>query len=314
MPVSSSSPLPAVKKASSGYTIREASAAVGLTPSRIRRAVQRKWLTPRRGDGGEYRLSFQDMVLLKTVKDLLEANVPSRRTFAALDGLRDRQGPHRAKPLSALRVYADGAAVVVQDGQALWNVETGQGHLAFDSPRGDVRRLGRGAVSALPHSQPQTAPAMPSAPAAPPAPERIDDLDSDDWYNIALDLEEAEPDKAPGAYERSIALNPDNVDAHVNLGRLWQVRGDIKRAAGHYRLALQMVPRHQLANYNLGTVFDELGELDMALGYYRKATEIPDAHYNLSRIFELRGDELASLRHMRQYKTLASMSGGELPN
>ena len=307
MPVSSSSPLPAVKKASSGYTIREAAAAVGLAPSRIRRAVQRKWLTPRRGDGGEYRLSFQDMVLLRTVKDLLEANVPSRRTNAALDGLRDRQGPHRAKPLSAMRVCADGAAVVVQDGQALWNVETGQGHLAFSSPRaGDVRRLGRGVAGNLPHRQPQTGPATPTAPvpAAPPTPDRIDNLDSDDWYNIALDLEDSEPEKAQAAYERSIALNPDNADAHVNLGRLWQVRGDLKRAAGHYRLALQMVPRHQLANYNLGTVFDELGELDMAQGYYRQATEIPDAHYNLSRIFELRGDELSSLRHMRQYKTL----------
>lgn len=298
--MSSSSPLPAVKKANAGYTLREVATTVGLAPSRIRRAVNRKWLTPRRGNRGEYRFSFQDIVLLRTVKDLLDANVPSRKTFAAIDGLRDRQGPQRAKPLSALRMRADGAAVVVQEGQALWNAETGQGHLAFSSPRsGEIRRLGRGNPNALPHRQPQPAPAATSTP-----PERIDDLDSDDWYNIALDLEDAEPEKALAAYKRSIALNPDNADAHLNLGRLWQVRGDLKRAAGHYRLALQMTPRHQLANYNLGTVFDELGELDMALGYYRQASEIPDAHYNLSRIFELRGDELASLRHMRQYKTL----------
>ena len=294
--MSNSSPLPAVKKTGAGYTTREVAAAVGLAPRRILDAARRKWLAPRRVGRG-YRFSFQDMVLLKTVKDLLDADVPPYRAFAALDRLRDRQGPHRAKPLSALRVGADGDAVVVQEGQALWNAETGQGHLAF-APRqgGVVKGFDRPGATPLPQSQ--------SPAAASSQTERIDNLDSDDWYNIALDLEDSDPAKAPDAYRHAISLNPDNADAQVNLGRLFQVQGDFKRAAGHYRLALQVSPRHQLANYNLGTVFDELGELDRASAYYRRASKVPDAHYNLSRIFELRGDELSSLRHMRKYKTL----------
>lgn len=300
--MTSSSPLPAVKKNGAGYTTSEVAATVGLAPGRIRRAVRRKWLAPRRGGGGEYRFSFQDVVLLKTVKGLLDSDVPSRRTCAALDRLRDRQGPHRAKPLSALRMRADGDCVVVQDGQTLWNAETGQGHLAFAAERrGDVKAFGPRGFNLSPPMQPTAAATVLVTPAPP---ETIDDLDSDDWYNIALDLEDAEPERAPAAYEHSIALNPDNADAHVNLGRLFQVQGDLKRAASHYRLALQVAPRHQLAQYNLGTVFDELGELEMALDYYRRATNVPDAHYNLSRIFELRGDEVASMRHMRKYKTL----------
>lgn len=280
-----------------GYTTRQAAATVGLAPNRIRHAVKCQWLSPKRGSNGEYRFSFQDMVLLKTFKGLLDADVPSRRIVAALGRLRERQEPQRAKPLSALHMHADGDAVVVREGQTLWNAETGQGHLAFAGRQfGDVKALNRPGTTPLPQPRP--------AATAPAQPERIDNLDSDDWYNIALDLEDAEPEKALEAYEHALSLNIDNADAHVNLGRLLQVQDDLKRATMHYRLALQAAPRHQLANYNLGTIFDELGELDMALAYYRRASKVPDAHYNLSRIFELRGDELASLRHMRKYKTL----------
>ena len=99
-------------------------------------------------------------------------------------------------------------------------------------------------------------------------------------------------------------MNPGNADAHVNLGRIHQVHGDFKRATRHYQLALNAAPNHELASYNLGTVFDELGEIEAALAYYRQAPNVPDAHYNLARIYELRGDEVSTLRHMRSYKRL----------
>jgi hypothetical protein len=35
-----------------------------------------------------------------------------------------------------------------------------------------------------------------------------------------------------------------------------------------------------------------------------KAPSVPDAHYNLARICELKGDEVSALRHMREYRQL----------
>ena len=198
---------------------------------------------------------------------------------------------------------------MVREHEALWNAETGQGHLSFAADRlGQVHVLadnagggsGVGATVPLAGGVHQTKPGEGGQSASAVA----EELDSDDWYNRGLDLEDSDPRQAPAAYQRSIVLNPGNADAHVNLGRIHQVRGDFKRATQHYQLALNAVPNHQLAAYNLGTVFDELGEIDAALAYYRQAPNVPDAHYNLARIYELRGDEVSTLRHMRNYKKL----------
>ena len=44
--------------------------------------------------------------------------------------------------------------------------------------------------------------------------------------------------------------------------------------------------------------------MDKAAEYYRRAPGVPDAHFNLSRIYQMQGDEVSALRHMRQYREL----------
>ena len=291
----------AQQAAPNSFSTQEAAAAAGLTPTRVRGVVRRGLLSPDRGPARHYRFTFQDMVLLRTVKGLLDA-LPPRRAFAALAHLRT----HPGRPLSALRLRTVGHHVAVQEAATLWDAETGQGHLPFAAAQlGEVRPLrhardgGKGGPKAA-------AAASDAGQGGEGERQEGAKLDSDDWYNVALDLEETAPEQAPAAYGRALVVNPRNADAHVNLGRLFQVRGDLKRATRHYQLALHAAPKHQLALYNLGTVFDELDELDAAVGYYRRAAEVPDAHYNLARIFELRGDELRSLRHMREYRQLST--------
>ena len=303
MAMSAAAPALVDENASAGYNTRQVAGAVGLAPGQVRHFVRRGLLSPSRGGAGEYRFSFQDLVLLKSAKKLLDAEVSSRRTLAAMAKLQ-ALADAADKPASALPVCAAGAAVVVRENHALWDAQTGQGQIDFAvEQRGQVRELAR--LGAAGKGQPKAATA-PSGHGNAESPVEAGALDSDDWYNLGLDLEETNVERAPEAYSRAIALNPRNADAHVNLGRLFQVDGDIKRATRHYQLALHASPQHQLANYNLGTIFDELDELDVAVGYYRQAPNVPDAHYNLARIFELRGDELASRRHMRRYRTLRS--------
>jgi len=266
-----------------GYATQDVSDLIGLSPSQVRHYAHRGLLRPDRGKRGEYRFTFQDVVLLRTAKGLLDARVSARRAYKVL--LKLKRELETVRSLTAVRILADGDNVVVRDENVLWNAETGQGHLDFT-----VQALA-GHVAAL-TERPLT------------AADALDELDSDDWYNLGLDLEEADPERAPEAYQRAIALDETNADAYVNLGRLYQLRGQMKQAKKLYQSALSHIPEHPLALYNMGTLFDELDELDTAIDYYRRALVVPDAHYNLARIFEVKGDELASLRHLRRYRQL----------
>lgn len=274
---------------SAGFSTREVADFLGLKPGQVRHYVRRQLITPARSDGGHYRFSFQDVVLLRTAKALLNARISPRRANRALLKLRselaDDAGP---RTLASIKIQALGQTVVVREDASLWSAESGQGYLDFEAepaerPTARIEPISHDDLIVV--SEP-------------------DQLDTDAWYNMGLDLEEIEPDRAPEAYRRAIAIDPDNVDAHVNLGRLCQIKGDLRRAKRHYEKALRCAPEHQLAAYNLGTVFDELDELERAAGYYRNALDVPDSHYNLARISELAGDELAARRYMRSYRAL----------
>ena len=269
------------------YSTREAAELTGLNPRRIRHFVERGLLAPGRGAAGGFRFSFRDVVLLRTAKSLLDAKVSSRRMIAALTQAKETFSCGDSS-LASMRIFAEGNVVLLRDEDNLWEVETRQGRFAFEI------EPAAGAVHVLERPEPPPPPAVDE-----------ENLDTHDWYNIGLDYEETDPARAPAAYRRALALDAGNIDAHVNLGRLHQICGDLANAERHYRLALEAVPEHQLAIYNLGTIFDERDQLEAALDCYRRSPNIPDAHYNQARICELRGDELGRARHLKRYRALA---------
>ena len=274
-----------------GYTTKEVAELVGLNTDQVRHYVRRKLILPARGLRGEYLFSFQDVVLVKTAKGLLNASVSTRKAYRALEKL--KQQLEQAKSLSAMRIYADGSTVVVRDKRQTWEVETGQAKFDFSEvSRADVvagiAKIAEKHVRDLLVTHQLTG----------------QDLDANEWYNLGLNLEEVDPENAPRAYQEAIRLDPKNADAQVNLGRLYQLNGDLERAKQHYELALETRSEHQLAFYNLGTLYDELDQIDRAMEYYTLASAVPDAHYNLARILELRGDEVSALRHLMQYPEL----------
>lgn len=270
----------------SGYSTREVAELVGLTPEQVRRYVRAGVLQPHRGPRGHYRFEFRDMILLRTARALREARVAPRRAARALRKLRGELGDTQS--LTALRIEASGGAVVVHRDAALWDAATGQGHLDFTvrALAGRVAELRQQRMTGTELLQP----------------------DADDFFNLGVDLEEVDPDRAEDAYRRALELDRGHADAHVNLGRLLQSRGCPAEALAEYQCALNLAQGHQLALYNLGTLYDEQDDLDTAEAFYRRADEVADAHYNLCRICELRGDQVAALRHLKRYRQLCAGS------
>ncbi len=91
--------------------------------------------------------------------------------------------------------------------------------------------------------------------------------------------------EAERLYRRVIEAQPDNWEAHNNLGNVLADLGDFDRAAASLQRAVALNPGYALGHNNLGTVLREQGRLDQAVAAYRRALAIdPDlsgAHFNL---------------------------------
>src|SRR4029077_6219685 len=153
------------------YSVRDVERVLQLAPDTTRSLIRAGFVHPKRGARREYRFSFQDLIVLRTARALIEARIPKKRIRRSLESLR-RNLPE-SMPLSGLAISAVGDHVVVRDGDARWQVDSGQYLLGLDVSLQD------GVLRVVEHKQA----------AAEPAPVR-------DWFAQALTLEGSDPDGA----------------------------------------------------------------------------------------------------------------------
>ncbi len=252
------------------------------------RAMVRSGLCRPTREGRRYSFSFQDLVVLRAAQGLVEKKVPAARVRRVLAAL-VRELPED-RPLSGLRIYADGRQVAVRDGDASWQPETGQTLLHFEvdplaerveSLRASAR-LGAKTGGPVPRAQRE--------------------------FERALELEDDDPEAARAAYARALELDPTLVDACVNLGRLAHEAGDAREAARLYHLALERTPDDPVVHFNLALALEDTRGAAPAASHYERAIELDptfaDAHFNLAGLCEKLGRQAAALRHYSAYKKL----------
>jgi len=222
------------------------------------------------------------------VKRLLDAGVPLRRIRHAYDSL----GRHGDSPLRCLLSTEGGSIVALNEG-VQWAVGSGQLMLPYAPPHAARQRV-------VFH--------LKSAPAGPA-------LTSDQWYELALELEPKSLTGAIEAYGHAIEQEPDFVEAHINMGRLLHVTGSLLEAKKHYEQALRLDPLDPIPAFNLGVVLEDLGFGDEALRCYRTALrrdpDFADAHYNLALVYERKGCPVQALKHAGRYRELTGSGAGD---
>jgi tetratricopeptide (TPR) repeat protein len=261
---------------------REVARVLGMSEARVR-AFARFGLGRPAGRGRGYAFSFQDLVVLRAAHELAEQEVPLARVRRAFAALASRLPADQ--PLSGLRIRAEGRHVTVLDGDAAWDPETGQTRLRLES----APERGRGAAA--------------------PAVRTVGDPGAAELcFERALELEAADAEGARAAYRRAIALDPELVEAYVNLGRLLQESGELGEAERTYRQALERAPEDPIVHFDLGLVMEDLKGDAEALDHYRRAVELDpefaDAHFNLARAAERLGRTQDAIRHYHAYKRL----------
>jgi len=271
------------------FTTREVAKILDLPEERVRSCVRAGFLSPIRGPGRQFQFTFQDLLLLKTTKGLLECRVPLKRIRRMLGSLR-RQLPDDQQ-LSSLTIYADGRRVVAWDGSARWQPDSGQFLFNFEA-------------QAVADQM-----ALPLPPAEPATPA----LSAEQWFNLASELEASSKQEAQRAYHQALERDPALADAHVNLGRLYHEAREPARAEAHYRAATAQAPDDPIAHFNLGVLLDDLGRSDEAIEAYRQAIArdpgFADAHYNLGLLFETLGKRSEAITHLRTARKLYGKTG-----
>ena len=293
--------------ASRRFSLSETARILELPATRLRALARAGFLAPQRGPIGPLSFGFQDLLLLRTTRGLVEAGVPMRRIRQMWASLRQQLA---AEPLTSITVHADGDEIVATDGASSWRPDSGQVLLNFetselveraaDMPASGRRRNATRADLAV------VADAGSVADDAAPAAERR--LSAEEWYEIGCELETADPARARDAYEHALALDPLMADAHVNLGRVLHVAGERGRAEPHYRHAVKLDPDDPTPHFNLGVLFEEVGRKEEAVLAYRQAIvrdpDFADAHCNLGLLLESLGRRQEAFRHLMTARQL----------
>src|SRR5919109_91030 len=113
------------------FSTAEVAKILNLPDRRIRSFVRAGFLAPAGDKTKTLQFTFQDLLFLKTAKSLLASRVPVKSILRILTSLK-RQLPDE-QHLSSLKIYADGRRVVVWDGKARWQPDSGQFLFNFDA-------------------------------------------------------------------------------------------------------------------------------------------------------------------------------------
>jgi tetratricopeptide (TPR) repeat protein len=268
------------------YSIRDVERVLRLSRSTIRGLIDGGFVAPARGPRQQYQFSFQDLIVLRAARALIEAKVPRKRIRRSLEDL--RKNLPESVPLSGLSISAVGDRVVVRDGKAHFQVDDGQYVLGFDvSVEQGVLRV----VERKPEPEPE-----PEAEV------------TEDAFELGLKLEATDASAACRAYEQAVLEDPSNAAAWTNWGRLLHESNQQREAEALYRRALDACGADAVLLFNLGVLLEDQGKTSAALESYQHAIEedpaFADCHYNLARLYEALGKPQHAIRHLGQYRKL----------
>lgn len=259
----------------------------GVTRQRLRAWRKRGLAEPSVERGSRSFYTFRDLVGLRAVKGLLESGVPEKTVQRAVDALR-KTLPRVSRPLTELRVQADGSSLVVVDDRGTFEPSTGQQLLDFsvDTLREDVVRMLR---------RPADSDSRKSA------------------YEHYLegcryDEDPQTMDRAAEAYVAALRLDPALSCAVTNLGNLRYRQSRYDEAERLYRNAIAIDHEQPEAHYNLGFIELERDKPALAIDHFLRALSLDpsfaDAHYNLASAYEAVGRGRESLPHWTWYLDL----------
>ncbi|MGQ0811315.1 MAG: tetratricopeptide repeat protein [Nitrospiraceae bacterium] len=261
------------------YSAQEITKLLGLPAAAVRRCLRAALLPP---PSRNQHYSFQDLILLKTCRGLIEAAITTKQIRRLLESLKN-QLPHD-QHLSTLRIYASGRRVIVWDGTAHWQPDCGQFLFNFDAQEfpGLIRQ---------------------------PAHLRARKVRSAcEWVVRGEQLEDTSDEEARQAYHEALRIEPEYAPAHLRLGKLYFNCQDWPESKRCFYHATRYDQRDAQGPYYLAIVLERLGQADAAVKAFKQAllrdARFYDAHVQLARLYEAQGKKPDAIRHYHAARRL----------
>jgi tetratricopeptide (TPR) repeat protein len=123
--------------------------------------------------------------------------------------------------------------------------------------------------------------------------------------NIGLILcQEGRLDEAIAQFQTALAAMPDSALIHNNLGKAFLAKGQRHEAMIQFQMVLENNPGDLMAHYNLGTALYQNGQVDEAIMHFRRVLEIqPDfarAHNKLGIVLLQKGLVDEAIEHYQR--------------
>ena len=114
-------------------------------------------------------------------------------------------------------------------------------------------------------------------------------------------------------YNKAIALDPNNLEAHFYLGWLYQREGKLDDAIAVYKKAITIDPERKVL-YNLaGELYRAQGRINEALSEFKevlaKDSDCARAHYNMGIAYKQLSKNIAAAQHLYEAGLLAFIDG-----
>lgn len=279
------------------FSTREAARILHATEPRVRTWARMGGIVPET-PGGRLEFTFQQLVMLRTIRGLLDSGVPAHRVKLIWSSLQ-RQLPDDL-PLTSIRVLAEGKRAIAWDGKAPWQPDSGQFVLDFDgweAAEESVLEETRGAAEATPSPErcgtAGTPPAAETPRGEPPILTLVlsSEARTDDSDRFAR---EARSRRRPLCLDEPAGETEDDAGG-FSAEQWFRLGSDLEsssplEARQAYLEAIEADPSCADAHLNLGRLDHRAGALASAEARYRRAIEhAPDdaiAHFNLAVLLE----------------------------
>ncbi len=253
------------------FTTRAAARILAVPPGRIRYWVKRQLISPSVARGRNFRFVFNDLLVMRLAKDLLPRRHHIEPVRRSLERAQELATPDR--PVSSLRLVNLDGRIVIRDGRAAFEVDTGQMLLDFEPER---------PVSTVD--------------------ERFGPARARERFEEARRIAEEDPLKALSVYSALIGREPHNFDGHIRLAALLDSEGDLSGSLRHLLGAAAIAPANADVHLKLGLLYRKRGEPDHAIRSFHRAIEcdptLVDAHRNLADLYTEAGRKRDAQKHL----------------